>query len=106
MRYVIGAAPHARKACSRWLIKCRRDVWQADCSDPSQCRAVQQLWATGLLQPDVSDVGHLSAVAMGLVTQWRSTVSKIECSVAGDKTWLAHAIEDIIGYSWPLCLTV
>jgi hypothetical protein len=31
--------------------------------------------------------------------QWRNTVSKIECSVAGDKTWLAHAVEDIIGYS-------
>jgi hypothetical protein len=31
--------------------------------------------------------------------QWRSTVSKTECSVAGDKTRLAHAIEDIIGYS-------
>jgi hypothetical protein len=36
---------------------------------------------------------------MGLVTQQRSTVSKTECSVAGDKTQLAHAIEDIIGYS-------
>jgi hypothetical protein len=74
-------------------------VWQADCSDPSQCREVQQLWATGLLQPDVSDVGHLSATTMGLVTQQRRTVSKTECSVAGDKTRLAHAVEDIIGYS-------
>jgi hypothetical protein len=36
---------------------------------------------------------------MGLVTQRRSTVSKTECSVAGDKTRLAHAVEDIIGYS-------
>jgi hypothetical protein len=97
------AAPHTRKACSRRLIKCRRDVWQAGCSDPSQCRAVQQLWATGLLQLDVSYVGHLSAIAMGLVTQRHDTVSKTECSVAGDKIRLAHAIEDIIGYSWPLC---
>jgi hypothetical protein len=51
------------------------------------------------LQPGVSNVGHLSATAMGLVTQWHSTVSKIECSVAGDKTRLAHSVEDIIGYS-------
>jgi hypothetical protein len=36
---------------------------------------------------------------MGLVAQWRNTVSKTECSVAGDKTWRAHANEDIIGYS-------
>jgi hypothetical protein len=36
---------------------------------------------------------------MGLVTQWRSTVLKTECSMAGDKTRLAHAVEDIIGYS-------
>jgi hypothetical protein len=44
-------------------------------------------------------VGHLSAAAMGLVTQRRDTVSKTGCSVAGDKTQLAHAVEDIIGYS-------
>jgi hypothetical protein len=43
---------------------------------------------------------------MGLVTQQHSTVSKTECSVAGDKTRLVHAVEDIIGYSWPLCPTV
>jgi hypothetical protein len=43
---------------------------------------------------------------MDLVTQRCSTVSKTECSVAGDKTRLAHAIEDIIGYSWPLCPTM
>jgi hypothetical protein len=96
---VTSAAPHARKACNRWLIKCKRDVWQVGCSDPSQCRAVQQLWATGLLQPGVSDVGHLSATDMGLVTQRRSTVSKTECSVAADKTQRAHAVEGIIGYS-------
>jgi hypothetical protein len=59
---------------------------------------VQQLWATGLLQPRISDVGHLSATTMGLVMQRCSTVSKTECSVAGDKTRHAHAIEDIIGY--------
>jgi hypothetical protein len=33
------------------------------------------------------------------VTQWHNTVSKPKCSVVGDKTLLAHAIEDIIGYS-------
>jgi hypothetical protein len=81
MRYVTRAAPHARKACNKRLIKCRWDVWQVGCSDPSQCQAVQQLWATGLLQPSVSDVGHLSATTMGLVTQRRNTVSKTECSV-------------------------
>jgi hypothetical protein len=36
---------------------------------------------------------------MGLVMQRRSTISKTECSVAGDKTRLAHAVEDIIDYS-------
>jgi hypothetical protein len=81
-------------------------MWQAGCSDQSQCRAVQQLWATGLLQSGVSDVGHLSTAAMGLVTQRYSTVSKTECSMAGDKTRLAHVVEDVIGYSCPLCLTV
>jgi hypothetical protein len=99
MRYMTRAAPHARKVCSRRLIKYRRDVWQAGCSDPSQYRVVQQLWATGLLQPDVSNVGHLSATTTGLETQRHSTVSKTECSVAGDKTRRAHAVEDIIGYS-------
>jgi hypothetical protein len=64
---------------------------------------VQQLWAIGLLQPGVSDVGHLSAAALGLVTQQRNTISKTECSVAGDKTQLTHTVEDTIGYSWPLC---
>jgi hypothetical protein len=97
-RYVTRVAPHTRKACIRRLIKCRREVWQAGCSDPSQCREVQQLWATGLLQPDISDVGHLPATTTGLVTQRRNTVSKIECSVAGDKTRLAHVVEDIIDY--------
>jgi hypothetical protein len=43
---------------------------------------------------------------MGVVTQRRSTVSKTECNVACDKTRLAHAVEDIIGYSWLLCPTV
>jgi hypothetical protein len=95
---VTRVAPHTSKACIRRLIKCRRDVWQAGCSDPSQCREVQQLWATGLLQPDISDVGHLPATTTGLVTQRRNTVSKIECSVAGDKTRLAHVVEDIIDY--------
>jgi hypothetical protein len=88
-----------RKACSRRLIKCKRDVWQTGCSGPLQHQAVQRLWATGLLQHGVSDVGHLSAAAMGLVTQQRSTVSKTGCSMAGDKNRLAHIVEDIIGYS-------
>jgi hypothetical protein len=99
MHYVTRAAPHAHKACSRQLIKYRRDVWQAGCSDPSQCRVVQQLWAIWLLQPGVSDVDHLSATATGLVTQRHNTVPMTECSVADDKTWRAHAVEDIIGYS-------
>jgi hypothetical protein len=81
------------------LIKYRRDVWQAGWSDPSQCRVVQQLWAIGLLQPSVSDVGHLSATATGLVTQRHISVPMTECSVAGDKTRCAHVVEDIIGYS-------
>jgi hypothetical protein len=38
--------------------------------------------------------------------QQRNIVLKTECSVADDKTQLAHAVEDIIGYSWPLCPTV
>jgi hypothetical protein len=97
--YATRAAPHARKAYSRWPIKCRRDVWQAGCSDPSQCRVVQQLWATGRLQPGVSTVGHLSATATSLVTQQHSTVPMTECRVAGNKTRRAHAVEDIIGYS-------
>jgi hypothetical protein len=96
---VTRAAPHARKACSRRLNKCRRDVWQAGCSDPSHYRVAHQLWATGLLQPGVSDMGHLSATTLGLVVQRRSIVSKTECSVTGDKTRCAHADEDIIGYS-------
>jgi predicted nucleic acid-binding Zn ribbon protein len=44
-------------------------------------------------------MGHLLAAAMGLVMQWHNTVSKTKCSVVGDKTRLAHAVEDIIGYS-------
>jgi hypothetical protein len=44
-------------------------------------------------------MGYLSATTTGLVTQRRSTVSKAECSVAGNKTQLAHAVEDIISYS-------
>jgi hypothetical protein len=51
------------------------------------------------LQPGTSIMGHLSATATGLVTQWHSTIPMTECSVAGDKTWSAHAVEDIIGYS-------
>jgi hypothetical protein len=53
---------------------------------------------SGLLQPSVSDMGHLSATTIGLVTQWHSTVPMTECSMAGDKTRRAHAVEDIIGY--------
>jgi hypothetical protein len=60
---------------------------------------VQQLWATGQLQPGASIMGHLSATAMGLVTQWHNTVPMTECRVAGNKTWRAHAVKDIIGYS-------
>jgi hypothetical protein len=41
---------------------------------------------------------------MGLMTQRHSTVSKIGCSVVGDKTRLTHTVEDIIGYFWPLAL--
>jgi hypothetical protein len=82
------AAPHARKACSRWLIEYRRDVWQAGCSDPSQ-----------LLQPGVSVVGLLSATAAGLVTQRHSTKPMTEYRVAGDKTRCAHVVKDIISYS-------
>jgi hypothetical protein len=81
-------------------------MWQAGCSDPSQCRAVQRLWAIGLLQAGVSDVGHLSAAAMSLMAQRHNTVSKTKCSVAGDKIWLTHAVEDIIGYSLSLCPTL
>jgi hypothetical protein len=47
---------------------------------------------------DVSDVGHLSATTMSLVMQRHSTVLMTECSVAGDKTQRAHAVEYIIGY--------
>jgi hypothetical protein len=96
---VIRAALHAHKACSRRLNKCRQDVWQAGCSNPSHYRVAHQLWATGLLQPGVSDMGHLLATTMGLVVQRRNIVSKTECSVAGDKTRRVHADEDIIGYS-------
>jgi hypothetical protein len=60
---------------------------------------VQQLWATGLLQLGVSDVGHLKATTKGLVTQRHNTVLMIECSMTGDKTRRAHIIEGIIGYS-------
>jgi hypothetical protein len=38
--YMTMVTPHARKPCSRRLIKYKRDVWQAGCSDPSQCQAV------------------------------------------------------------------
>jgi hypothetical protein len=65
----------------------------------SQCRVVQQLWATGRLQPGVSVVGHLSATATGLVTQRHNTITMTECKVAGDKIRRAHAVEDIIDYS-------
>jgi hypothetical protein len=51
-------------------------------------------------------MGHLSAVTIGLVMQRHSTLSKTECSMTDDKTQLAHVVEDIIGYSWPLCPTV
>jgi hypothetical protein len=74
-------------------------VWQAGHSGLSQRRVVQQLWATGQLQPDISAVGHLSATATGLVTQRHITVPMTECRVAGDKIRRAHAIEEIIGYS-------
>jgi hypothetical protein len=97
--YATRVASHARKACSRRSIKCRWDVWQAGCSDPSQCRVVQQLCATVRLQPSVSVVGHLSATTMCLVTQRHNTVPMAECRVAGDKTQRAHVVEDIIGYS-------
>jgi hypothetical protein len=60
---------------------------------------VQQLWATVRLQPNASVVGHLSAIATGLVMQRHNTVLMTECRVAGDKTQRAHVIEDIIGYS-------
>jgi hypothetical protein len=93
------AASHARKACDGRLIKYRRDGRQVGRNGPSQCRVTRQPWATGLLQPDISDVGHLSAHTTGLMMQQRSTVSKAESSVAGDKTRCAHAVEDIIGYS-------
>jgi hypothetical protein len=93
--YATRAASHVRKACSRRPIKYRRDVWQAGHSGLSQCRVVQQLWATERLQPGVSAVGHLSATATGLVTQRHSTVPMIECRVACDKTCRAHVIEDI-----------
>jgi hypothetical protein len=62
-------------------------------------RVAGRLQRPVIVQPGVSDVGHLSATTTGLVTQRRSTVSKTECSMAGDKTRLAHAVEDIIGYS-------
>jgi hypothetical protein len=51
------------------------------------------------MQPGVSDVGHLSATATGLVTQRHNTVTMIECRVTGDKTQRVHVVEDIIGYS-------
>jgi hypothetical protein len=59
---------------------------------------VQQLWATGLQQPGMIDMGHLSATTIGLVTQWHITVLMIKCSMAGDKTRRAHVVEDIISY--------
>jgi hypothetical protein len=65
----------------------------------SQCQVVQQLWATGRLQPGVSAVGHLSATTTGLVMQRHNTVLMTECRVAGDKTRRAHAVEDSVGYS-------
>jgi hypothetical protein len=65
----------------------------------SQCRVVQQFWAIGQLQPDVSTEGPLSATATGLVMQRYNTVPMIECKVADDKTWCAHAVEDSTGYS-------
>jgi hypothetical protein len=74
-------------------------MWQAGCSDQLQCWVVQQLWATWQLQPGISDVGHLSATTTGLVTQRHSTVLITECSMAGDKTRRAHAVEEIISYS-------
>jgi hypothetical protein len=65
-------------ACARISSKALRDkgcstrsqgVWQAGHSGLSQCRVVQQLWATVRLQPGASAMGHLSATATGLVTQ-------------------------------------
>jgi hypothetical protein len=93
------AAPHARKACSRQPIKCRRDVWQEGYSDPSQCQVIQQLCATVRLQPGASVMGHLSGTAAGLVTQRHNTIPMVEYRVICDKTRRAHTVEDIIGYS-------
>jgi hypothetical protein len=58
------------------------------------------------LHPGASIVGHLSATTTGLVTQRHNTVPMTECMMAGDKTQRAHAVEDIIGYSYLLCPTV
>jgi hypothetical protein len=43
-------------------------------------------------------MGHLSGTATGLVTQQHRAVPLTECRVAGNKTRLAHAVEDIICY--------
>jgi hypothetical protein len=51
------------------------------------------------LQPSASTVGHLSGIAIGLVTQRHYTVPLTECRVAGYKTRHAHTVEDIIYYS-------
>jgi hypothetical protein len=55
--YATRAAPRVRKACSRWPIKYRRDVWQAGNRGLSQCRVVQQLGAIVRLQPNASARG-------------------------------------------------
>jgi hypothetical protein len=39
------------------------------------------------------------------VTQRHHAVQLTECRVAGDKTMHAHAVEDIICYSYLLCPT-
>jgi hypothetical protein len=65
----------------------------------SQYRVVQQLWATGRLQPGVSIEGHLSAAATVLVMQRHIIVPMTECRVVGHKTRRAHVVEDIVGYS-------
>jgi hypothetical protein len=110
--YAIRAAPHARRACSRRPIKCRWDVWQADCSDLSQYRVVQQLWATGRLQPGVSTVGHLSDTATGLVTQrhkhrtdnWMQGVKWQDptCPCCWRHHWLLLAVVPYnVGFAYP-----
>jgi hypothetical protein len=55
------------------------------------------------LQPGNSTVGHLSGIATGLLMQRYHAVPLTECGVADNKTRHAHAVEDIICYSYLLC---